>query len=230
MPRQSAFLLVFVMGAGTALAAPNLRAVGDANWPFELLPRPSNLPATPPPPAIGPVKGNQPSITPQPVSPEAGVYVAPKDLIIKLNQTENKSFMLNGEVWLDGPSPTEKFPTDRPDGLGLFLRQVDGLHRYQVDSRLLRDKRRLLGGLAQMGIVHLAQLPPSPLHQWIPFSLVATAENITFTFGDYTGEIRGPLDTNGSNEIGLVAGTRLRNVHLEILGDAKNAGGLEINP
>ena len=230
MPRKSTLLLLSAIAAGLALTALPLRAAGDANWPFELLPRPDNLPATPPPPAIGPVKGIQPAITPQPVNPEADVYIAPKDAIIKLNRTENKSFLLSGEVWLDGPSPASKYAADRPDGFQLYLRSVDSFHRYEADSRLMRVKRRLLGGEAQTKIVPIAKWPNFPLHRWIPFSLVATAENITFTFGDYTGEIRGPLDINGSNEIGLVAGTRLRNVHLGILDDAKNPGGLVINP
>jgi hypothetical protein len=229
MPRLSALLLVSAMIAGIALA-PSSRAAADTNWPFELLPRPSNLPATPPPPVIGPLDEDLPAIKPQTVTPETGVYIAPKDLTIKLNRTENKSFLLSGEVWLDGPSPASKYAADRPDGFQLYLRSVDSLHRYEADSRLMRVKRRLFGGEAQTKIVPIAKWPNFPLHRWIPFALVATAENITFTFGDYTGEIRGPLDTNGSNEIGLVAGTRLRNVHLGILDDAKNSNGLVVNP
>ncbi len=222
MPRKSALLLLAAVVIG---AVQPLTAARDAGWPFRSLPKPGGTIIIVSPPAIVavPGAGNQPPDSIESTNLPTGEYVAPKDLTIKLADTDDKSFKLRGEVWLDGPSPTLKYPGDEPAGFALFLREVEGLQRYEANSSFMRAKRRLLRGLPQTKIVHVATLPDFPLHTWIPFSLMATGKNISFSFGGFDGEIPGPLDTDGINEIALVAGTKIRNVQVDILGDARNA-------
>ena len=216
MLRFSKTILVPVLGLGVGIAVQSLFAASDPNWPFQLLPKPasqSNGPVAIPASNSTELFLSAPGLT----KLATGDYVADRDLTIKLKQTEGKSFTLSGEVWLDGPSPRMRYPTDAPAGFGLYLREIDGLHRYQASSSLLRVKRRLLGGVLQKSIVHVAALPDPTLHTWIGFTLVATPEQIHFSFGGNEGEIRGPLNTDGSNVIALVAGTHLRNVRLEVV-------------
>ena len=176
-----------------------------------------------------PVKYFQPNIQflqpniPLPANTPSGAYVAPRDLNIKLNQTQGKSFELSGEVWLNGPSLSARYPGDAPAGFALFLREMDGLHRYEANSDLLRAKRRSLGGSLLTNITPVARMPDYPLHQWISFTLLANQDRIVFIFGGHEAEIRGPLDTDGANEVSLVAGSMLRNIQLKVLDDAKNS-------
>ncbi len=149
------------------------------------------------------------------------VFVASSDLTINLAESAGKSFKLTGEVWLSGPSLTSTARDDRPDGFHLYLREFDSLHRYEACSRFLRDKRRPMGGTHPTDIVPVSTFSGFPLHQWLPFSLVATPGKITFTFGQSSGEIPGPLEMDGTNSIGLALGTKLRNVQLEVLGDGQ---------
>ncbi len=225
MPRKATLLLLTAVATAVVLAVPPWSGARAVDWPFTVLPKPiekiSDSPspnlASPPPPPDAP-DGESPS-SDLSTSDEVptGEFVATKDLAIKLNQTEGKSFKLKGEVWLDGPSPRLKYPLDEPEGFGLFLRQVDGLHRYEANSGRLRDKRRLLEGVLKTSIVEVATLPSFPLHTWIPFSVEATRYRITFSLGGNQHEIRGPLDTDGVNEIALVAGTKIKNIQVEIL-------------
>jgi len=221
---KSASLLFSTLATVAVLVVQPLLAASDPDWPFALLPKPSEQ-------TIHSFPSEQ---TPAPKTTAAelpaGEYVAPKDLTIKLNGTENKPFKLSGEVWLDGSSPRLRYPTDEPSGFGLFLREIDGLHRYQVNDSLLLVKRRLLEGMPLDKIVHVSAFPNFPLRTWTPFSLEATGDRITFSFGGYQREIRGPLNVDGTNEIALVAGTKLRSMRLEILHDAPDAVAWGRNP
>jgi len=58
----------------------------------------------------------------------------------------------------------------------------------------------------------------------IPFSLEATASRITYKFGAETGVIDGPLSMDGANKIEMAAGTRIKNVELDVL-SSPLAGG-----
>jgi len=150
-----------------------------------------------------------------------GSLEAVNDTLFTLDHTEGKSFSLSGQVWLNGPSPAGVLD-NAPEGFSLYLRQTDDVHRYEFNSSFIRDKRRLLHGQPQTGIVRDAPFPNPALHEWIPFSLVVTGDKITYRFGQSSTAMAGPLDTDGNNQINLIAGTKLRNVKLEILGDAKH--------
>jgi hypothetical protein len=104
-----------------------------------------------------------------------------------------------------------------PDGFALWLREINGTHRYELNSRLLRVKRRPNQGSLETNIVKIAGFRiPSP-GQWISFSVEATAEQIAFRFGDQSGVIRGPLDMDGSNKIALASGSHVRDLRLELI-------------
>jgi len=149
-----------------------------------------------------------------------GSFAVATDTLIKLNNTEGKSFKLSGEVWLGGNSTTSRYPKAAPGGFMLMVRQTDGLHSYEFNADGVRDKRRLLEGKAQTKIIAKTPWADVPLHTWIPFTLTVNADKISYQIGSHTAEIAGPLDTNGNNQIDLIAGSKLQNVQLEILGGA----------
>jgi hypothetical protein len=146
-----------------------------------------------------------------------GAIVASHDAWINLYYTEGKPFKLSGEVWLGGESATLDHPRDLPDGFALFIREWDSLHRYALTSRAMTVKRRLHDNVRERKIVHVHSFPNAELGRWIPFSLEATASRITYKFGDETGVIEGPLSMDGANKIEMAAGTKIKNVELEVL-------------
>ncbi len=148
-------------------------------------------------------------------------FAPAQDTRITLNGTKGKTFELTGEVWLDGPSATARFPAEAADGFAVFVRQVDGLHRYEMNTNFVRDKRRLLNGQPEGTIVRQNTFPKIARHVWVPFSVNAGQDQITFQIGPNTATVAGPLDTTGDNEIDLIAGSKLQNVRLQILGDAR---------
>jgi hypothetical protein len=146
-----------------------------------------------------------------------GAIVASRDAWINLYYTEGQPFKLSGQVWLGGTSKTLDHPRDLPEGFALFIREWDSLHRYALTSRGMVSKRREHDNLQEHKIAHVHSFPSAPLGQWISFSVEATAGQIMYKFGDKTGVINGPLDMDGANKIALAAGTKLRNIQLELL-------------
>ncbi len=217
MHRKFTLVLLVAVGLGLAPAIPTSAATSAQDWPFDLLPKPADFPINPPPAIVLRSPGSGPITVLKQGVPQSGEYSAPIDGTINLDQTTGKSFRLSGEVWLDGPVPGSKHPGDCPQGFSLYLREVDGLHRYEANSNLIRDKRRYLAGNPLTKIENVATLPAASLHQWIAFSVVATEDKISFTFGKSSVDFLGPLAMNGKNEIALAIGTKLRNIQLDIL-------------
>jgi hypothetical protein len=152
-----------------------------------------------------------------------GAISSTNDAWISLHNTEGKAFRLSGQVLLGGPSPTLEFPEDAPDGFGLFLREWDSLHRYQVSTRLLRVKRRSWSNGKEQDIVEPVQFQESPQGQWLPFVVEASAQQIAFQVGTQTGTLPGPLDMDGANKIALAPGTKVKDVQVQILPDVSGS-------
>jgi hypothetical protein len=145
---------------------------------------------------------------------EPGVLRALKPSWINLYWTESRDFILSGEVNLGGEYSPMLFPGDLPDGFALFLREWDGVQRYQVDSRRVLVKRRLHKGRATGGIETVDELAPSPKGQWLSFRVNVSQGGIQFQFGQSSATLDGPLDIDGANKILIAPGTRLRNLRL----------------
>jgi hypothetical protein len=146
-----------------------------------------------------------------------GAICSVRDAQINLYYTEGAPFRLSGKVWLAGPSKTLDHPGDLPDGLALFLREWDSLHRYSLTSRSLTVKRRLLEGVRERKITEVAAFEAPANGQWISFTVEATPEQITYRFGQFSAVIKGPLDMDGANKIVLAPGAKIKDVQLEIL-------------
>lgn len=147
---------------------------------------------------------------------EGNLLTAKKAGFISLYLTEGKPFRLTGEVWLGGPSAELPNPADLPEGFTLWIRELDGLHRYSMNNRSLVIKRRPHDGKEEAKIVPVALFPDAPLGAWLTFSVEATAEQITFQFGKESGVIRKPA-LNGANRLALAPGSKLRDVRLALL-------------
>ena len=106
------------------------------------------------------------------------------------------------------------YPGDLPEGFALFLREWDGLHRYQLNSRNVTLKRRLLHGQPTSNIIPLVEVAPNTREGWIPFRVRVSERMIEYSFAGTTTRIPGPLDTDGANKIAIAPGTRLRNLRL----------------
>jgi hypothetical protein len=136
---------------------------------------------------------------------------------ISLYYTEGKPFRFSGQVWLNelkGPPVV-----DLPDGFALFLREWDGMHRYQINTRSVDVKRRLKGGQREKGIAHAASFNAPEFGTWLSFSADVSATNLSFSIGGISLqgiEIPGPLDIDGANKIAIAPGTRLKNLRLEV--------------
>jgi hypothetical protein len=150
-------------------------------------------------------------------SAEGGAIVSTRDAQIDLYYTEGAPFRLSGKVWLGGPSKTLEFPQDLPDGFALFLREWDSLHRSSLTSRSLIVKRRLVEGVKEKKIAHVADFGAPATGQWVSFVVEATPAQISCKFGEYSAVIKGPLDMDGVNKIVLAPGSKIKDMQLEIL-------------
>lgn len=144
---------------------------------------------------------------------EPGVLRATKPAWIALYCTEGRDFTLTGEVWLAGPSSAMLHPGDLPDGFALFLREWDGVQRYQLDSRRILAKRRMVAGRATDRI-GTTEFGAAPLGQWLPFSARVSQAGIDYQIGNSSARLDGPLDMDGANKIALAPGSKLRNLRL----------------
>jgi hypothetical protein len=143
--------------------------------------------------------------------------VAPADDVwLTLENTEGAPFRFKGDVWLEGPPKTIAYPSDMPDGMGIFIRAKDGLHRYSLTPDRVLVKRRHHEGILERTIAQVAAFQPPPRHQWIPFVVDATASRIEFTVQGQTATIKGPIDMDGANQIALAKGSKLRNLSITI--------------
>lgn len=152
---------------------------------------------------------------------------------IYLYHTERRSFVLQGEVKLGGMYQDMLHPEDFPDGFSLFIREWDGLRRYQLDSRKVLVKRRLLDGEPELFMNTISEWPAPELGVWIPFRVRVAQETIEYRFGDYECVIEGPLDIDGANKIASVPGTRLRNLKLKLLDSPRESADssvVELDP
>jgi hypothetical protein len=62
---------------------------------------------------------------------------------------------------------------------------------------------------------HVSFVPPGR-GSWLPFAADVSAAGISFQVGGQSGEIKGPLDTDGVNRIALAPGARLKDLRVEI--------------
>ncbi|MCI0534261.1 MAG: DUF642 domain-containing protein [Verrucomicrobiales bacterium] len=145
---------------------------------------------------------------------EPGVLTTTKPAWINLYRTEGRDFTLSGEVSLGGASDRMLFPGDLPDGFALFLREWDGLQRYQLDSRNIKVKRRLLHGQPTSEIIPIVEFAPSRRKEWTPFRVRVSESMIEYSFAGNVARLPGPLDTDGANKVAIAPGTRLRNLRL----------------
>jgi len=145
---------------------------------------------------------------------EPGVLSIEKPGWLYLYWTEGRDFTLAGEVRLGGAFGDMTFSGDLPDGFALFLREWDGIHRYQLDSRRVLAKRRLLKGARIENIQQVNEFVEPAKNQWIPFHVNASQSGIHFRFGESTAFLEGPLDVDGANKIAIAPGTKLRNLRL----------------
>lgn len=145
---------------------------------------------------------------------EPGVLRTTKPAWISLYWTESRDFTLSGEVNLGGAYPQMLFPGDLPDGFALFVREWDGVQRYQIDSHRIMAKRRLLKGRVPENFENSEELPTPAIHRWIPFRASVSQRGITFQFGEGSTALEGPLDVDGANKIAIAPGTMLRDLRL----------------
>lgn len=152
---------------------------------------------------------------------EAGVLSVTRPSWIYLYWTEGRDFMVSGEVRLGGEYKEMEFPEDLPDGFALFVREWDGMHRYQLDSRRVIAKRRLLNGSRLPEIEEAACLGEPVRDRWVPFQAHVSQSSIHFRFGESSVVVEGPLDSDGANKIAIAPGTKLRNLRLAFGTDAE---------
>ena len=145
---------------------------------------------------------------------EPGVLSVEKPSWLYLYWTEGRDFTLSGEVRLGGGYGDMSFSSDLPDGFALFLREWDGMHRYQLDSRRALAKRRLLKGARIETAQQIGDFGEPAKNQWLSFKVHISQSAIHFTFGQSTASIEGPLDIDGANKIAIAPGTKLRNLRL----------------
>lgn len=145
---------------------------------------------------------------------EPGVLRATKPAWINLYYTESRDFVLSGEVNLGGEFGQMLFSGDLPDGFALFVREWDGVQRYQLDSRRATVKRRLHQGRHSEGIEGVGELAPAALGEWTSFKVAVAQSGIQFEFGGGSVTIGGPLDVDGANKVAIVPGTKVRNLRL----------------
>ena len=148
-----------------------------------------------------------------------GVISATNIAFINLYHTEAKPFRLTGLVWLEPDGSVSH--GDLPDGFALFIREWDSLHRYSLRSRSMEVKRRMHSGASENGIKQAVSFRPPAFATWLPFAAEVSAESISFQIGDQSGVIQGPVDVDGANKIALAPGTKLKDVRLEMLGEAR---------
>lgn len=145
---------------------------------------------------------------------EPCVLSTKKPAWISLYRTEGRDFTLTGEVNLGGASDKMLYPGDLPDGFALFLREWDSVQRYQLDSRKLTVKRRLLHGQPTSEIIPIVEFAPARREEWTPFHVRVSESMIEYSFAGNVARLPGPLDTDGANKLAIAPGTRLRNLRL----------------
>ena len=67
-------------------------------------------------------------------------------------------------------------------------------------------------------IVPVTTFPQAPLNTWLPFSIEATAAQLTYKFDKASGVVVKPA-MDGSNRLALAPGSKLRDVRLTLLGE-----------
>jgi len=149
-----------------------------------------------------------------------GVISTTADSYLRLNNTQGKSFKLSGQVWLGGPSADSTLLTLAPDGFILRVRQTSSNHTFRLSSRFIQVDRVKANGVVEDKVDEIATFDKPALNSWIPFSVEATLDHITYQFGDQHGLIPGPVETEGNNSIWLATGTKLKDLQLEVLADA----------
>lgn len=107
---------------------------------------------------------------------------------------------------------------DLPDGFSIWLRELDGLHRYSLNNRSLNIKRRPHDGQEETKIVTAATFPQAQLGVWLPFSIEATATQLTCKFDKLFVNVAKPA-MDGANRLALASGSKLREVRVTLLGE-----------
>ncbi|MFH0965000.1 MAG: hypothetical protein V2A58_13450 [Planctomycetota bacterium] len=141
-----------------------------------------------------------------------GTITSSRDTYIQLLGTEGRAFILTGQVAFSG-NPR----SIHEGGVEWYLRETDGLHRYEVYGGGVRVKRRLLQGLPVPQFAWPVKFEKTVRGAWYPFVLQADSNGIRVSIGRQVGEVPGPLDGSGKNGIRLFGG-RIRNPVLTVLG------------
>ena len=121
-----------------------------------------------------------------------GVISSTENRYLRLNNTQGKSFKLSGQVWLGGPSADSTFLAVAPDGFVLRLRQISMNHTFRLSSQFIQVDRVKANGIVDDQIDQIATFDKPVLNTWIPFSVEATFDHITYQFGSQNGSIPGP--------------------------------------
>jgi hypothetical protein len=122
------------------------------------------------------------------------------------------------------------FPGDLPDGFALFLREWDGVQRYQLDSRRMMVKRRLLNGHPVSDIQTIVEFSPPPLGEWAPFHVRLSRDVIEYSFAGVVSRLVGPVDIDGANKLTIAPGTRIKNLRLSIDGTSDRSPLVDNSP
>jgi hypothetical protein len=149
-----------------------------------------------------------------------GVISSTENRYLRLNNTQGKSFKLSGQVWLGGTSSDATLIALAPDGFLLRLRWLSSNHTFRLSSRSIQIDHVKAKGIVDDKVDEIATFDQPTLNVWIPFSVEAALDHITYQFGSQNGSIPGPLETDGTNSIWLAAGTKLKDLQLELLDDS----------
>jgi hypothetical protein len=77
-----------------------------------------------------------------------------------------------------------------------YLREQDGMHRYELTGGGMRAKRVLLQGRMVSKFENPIKLN-APRDRWIKFRILANADSIEATIDDQSGTAPGPLSMEG---------------------------------
>lgn len=140
-----------------------------------------------------------------------GTISVDHEVKLSFRGTEGRDFTVAGEMFLGGGGNA----SGERGGLVFYLRETDGMHRYELTGYGMRVKRVLLAGQVVPKFANPFTLN-TPAGQWVPFRIEAKADGITVTFDSETGTAQGPVSTNGSSSVVITPGSKLRNLKIEI--------------
>lgn len=171
-------------------------------------PRPAAVPAPPAAEAVPTACFAGDQLRQCHVEPD-GAIVANGGAKLELQGTMGQDFVVSGELFLSGQGEN--------GGVAFYLREADGMHRYELTSGGLRAKRVMLEGKMLSKFAYPISFNDVPQNQWVPFRIEAKTSTITMKLGNQSGVAKGPLSNAGMNSVELSGGAKLRNVKVDVV-------------